>query len=91
LLAVTCRLADRVQVRKESWGLLFYQQARHKMFFVRSGDWLFPEHFDGTWSEQGIIDDIVQRTGTTAEIVERSLPKLTKRLTSSRLITHEVR
>jgi putative mycofactocin binding protein MftB len=91
VLAVTCRLADRVQVRKESWGLLFYQQTRHKMYFVRSGDWLHPEHFDGTWTEQGIIDDIVARTGVPAEKVERSLPKLTKRLTSSRLITREIR
>ena len=80
-----------MQIRKESWGLLFYQQVRHKMFFVRSGDWLYPQHFDGTWTEQSIIKDIVKRTGIPAEIVERSLPKLTKRLTSSRLITHEVR
>jgi putative mycofactocin binding protein MftB len=91
ILAVTYRLTDRVQVRKEGWGLLFYQQTRHKMFFVRSGDWLYPQHFDGTWTEQGIIEDIVERTGTPAEIIERSLPKLTKRLTSSRLITDEVR
>jgi putative mycofactocin binding protein MftB len=91
ILAVTYRLADRVQVRKESWGLLFYQQTRHKMCFVRSGDWLYPEHFDGTWLEETIIDDIVSRTGTPAEIIERSLPKLTKRLASSRIINHEVR
>jgi len=91
ILAVTCRLADRVQVRKEGWGLLFYHQTRHKMCFVRSGDWLYPQHFDGTWTEQNIIEDIAARTGTPAEIIERSLPKLTKRLTSSRLINHEVR
>ena len=88
---MTYRLADSVQVRKESWGLLFYHQARHRMCFVRSGDWLYPRHFDGTWTDKSIIDDIVERTGTPAEIIERSLPKLTKRLTSGRLITNEVR
>jgi len=85
------RLADNVQVRKESWGLLFYQQPRHKMCFVRSGDWLYPSHFDGRWTDKGIIDDISKRIGTPAEIIERSLPKLTTHLTSSRMITHEVR
>ena len=80
-----------MQVRKESWGLLFYHQARHKMCFVRSGDWLYPTYFGGTWTYKKIIDDIVERTGAPTEIIERSLPKLTKRLTSSRFITHEVR
>ncbi|OGO17900.1 MAG: hypothetical protein A2Z15_00845 [Chloroflexi bacterium RBG_16_50_11] len=85
------RLADNVQVRKESWGLLFYQPARHKMCFVRSGDWLYPPHFDGTWTLESIIGDISRRTGTPAEIIERSLPKLASHLTSNRMISHEVR
>ena len=91
ILAVTCRLADSVQVRKESWGLLFYHQARHRMCFVRSGDWLYPRHFDGTWTEQNIIDEISNRTGVPAEIIERSLPKLMKHLVSSRITAHEIR
>ena len=85
------RLADNVQVRKESWGLLFYHQARHKVCFVKSGDWLYPSHFDGTWTSQSIIDDIFKRTGTPKETIERSLPKLDSHLTSNRMITHEVR
>jgi len=86
-----CRLAPNVQVRQESWGLLFYLQTRHKVCFVRSGDWLYPAHFDGTWTFESIIDDIARRTGTPAEIIERSLPRLAKHLTSSRMITDEVR
>ena len=85
------RLADSVQVRKESWGLLFYLQTRHKVCFVRSGDWLYPAHFDGTWTSESIIEDIAGRTGTPAEIIERSLPKLEKHLTSSRMVVNEVR
>jgi hypothetical protein len=86
-----CRLAPDVQVRKESWGLLFYRQARHKVSFVRSGDWLYPAHFDGTWTWQTITQDIVGRTGAPAEKVSQSLPKLAQRLTNDRLITDEVR
>ena len=86
-----CRLAPDVQVRQESWGLLFYLQTRHKVCFVRSGDWLYPAHFDGTWTFESIIDDIARRTGAPAEIIERSLPRLAKHLTSNRMIVDEVR
>jgi len=79
-------LADNVQVRKESWGLLFYQPSRHKVCFVKSGDWLYPTHFDGTWTSQGIIDDISRRTGAPSEIIERSLPGLTDHLIKNRVI-----
>jgi hypothetical protein len=84
-------LAPGVQVRQESWGLLFYQQTRHKVCFVRSGDWLCPAHFDGTWTLESIREDIARRTGAPAENIARSLPKLTKHLTSSRMILDEVR
>ena len=84
-------LASNVQVRKESWGLLFYQQSRHKVCFVRSGGWLYPAHFDGTWTFASIVDDISRRTGAPVEIIERSLPGLTDRLIKNKVIFHEVR
>jgi hypothetical protein len=87
---MTCRLAENVQVRKESWGLLFYVPSRHKVCFVRSGDWLSMEHFNGTWTLDGIVDDIAGRTGTPAEIIERSLPKLARYLTSNGMMINEV-
>ena len=86
-----CRLAPDVQVRKESWGLLFYLPTRHKVCFVRSGDWLYPNHFDGTWTFKSIIDDIARRTGSPVELIGRSLPKLARHLTTSRMILDEVR
>jgi hypothetical protein len=88
---MTCRLADNVQVRKESWGLLFYAPSRHKVCFVRSGDWLYPEHFNGTWTLDAIVNDIAGRTGTPAEIIERSLPGVTGRLIKNRVIIDEIR
>lgn len=87
---MVCRLAENIQVRKESWGLLFYSQHRHKVCFVKSGDWLYPEHFDGTWTLDDITDDIARRTDTPAEIIERSIPKLTERLTANRMIVNEL-
>jgi hypothetical protein len=84
------RLAEGVQVRKESWGLLFYGPSRHRVFFVRSGDWLYPAHFDGTWTLASIAADVARRTGAPAELIERNLPRLTARLAASRMITDEV-
>jgi hypothetical protein len=83
---MTCRLAGGVQVRKESWGLLFYSQPRHKLCFVRSGNWLYPEHFNGTWTFENMVEDIAGRTGTPAEIIERSMPTLAQNLVANRMI-----
>jgi hypothetical protein len=88
---VPLRLADNVQVRQESWGLLFYRQTQHKLCFVKSADWLRPAHFDGTWTLKSIIDDIYRRTRVPAEIIERSLSGLTDNLTRNQVIIHEIR
>jgi hypothetical protein len=88
---MACRLADGVRVRKEGWGLLFYVPSRHRVCFVRSGDWLYPGHFDGTWTLPNIVADIAGRTGTPAEIIERSLPRLTARLAANEMMADEVR
>ena len=80
------RLARDVQVRKEAWGLLFYRQAEHKVYFIRSGEWLVPEHFDGTWTLEKLSEDIATRTGAPAENISNALPKLTERLTANRML-----
>ncbi len=88
---MTLRLATDVQVRRESWGLLFYRQAPHKLCFVKSGDWLQPGHFDGTWDWASVTADITRRTGTPVEIIERSLSRLTGRLMKNRVVSDEIR
>jgi hypothetical protein len=80
------RLADNVQVRQESWGLLFYRPAPHRVCFVKSGDWLKPAHFDGTWTFAGIVAEISQRNGAPPEIIGRSLSPLTDHLVKNRVI-----
>ena len=83
---IAYRLAEDVQVRKESWGLLFYRQREHKVYFIRSGEWLMPEHFDGTWTLETLVEDINKRTGALVENIETALPKLTERLTANRML-----
>jgi hypothetical protein len=85
-----CRLADGVQVRKESWGLLFYVSSRHRVCFVKTRDWLYPEHFDGTWSTRSLIANISSRTCLPVETIERSFPALIDRLIKNRVIIDEV-
>lgn len=84
------RLAGDVQVRKESWGLLFYAPAQHQMFFVKSGGWLYPQHFDGTWAFGRLVGEIAGQTGMSAEAVERSVLKLTLKLVEKGILTCEL-
>jgi hypothetical protein len=91
ILSMVGRLARNVQLRKESWGLLFYSQPQHKVCFVRSGDWLYPQYFDGTWTFDGLVGDIARRTGAPAELIERSIQKVTKHLMGNGLIVNEPR
>ncbi len=84
-------LAENVQVRKESWGLLFYSQPRHKVCFVRSGNWLEPGHFNGDWSLDGLAADIAGRTGKSAPAVEASLRRLAGHLLRKRMVIDELR
>lgn len=89
ILNMVGRLADNVQVRKEGWGLLFYLPAQHRVYFVKSGDWLYPQHFDGTWSSGRLVGDIAKRLGTPVEIIERSIQRLTTHLIRKGLIVNE--
>jgi putative mycofactocin binding protein MftB len=83
------RLAKNVQVRKENWGLLFYAQTRHRIFFVKSGDWLDPQYFNGTWTFERLVQDVTARTHT-ADNLEHTLRKLTDNLLKNGMIVHEL-
>jgi hypothetical protein len=85
------RLADGVQVRQEKWGLLFYRPVPHKLLFVRIADWLYPDHFDGSWTFTNLVEDIARRTGASKQIIESSLPHLADRLVKNGVIADEIR
>jgi hypothetical protein len=82
-------LAKNVQVRKEDWGLLFYSPARHGVCFIRSGDWLYPRYFDGTWTFDDMVDDISERTETPTKPIEQIMRKLIPNLVERRMIVDE--
>jgi hypothetical protein len=71
------RLEKGVQVRKESWGLLFYAQDRHRLYFILSGNWLSPQYFEGTWTLDHLIEDVSGRNPLAADRVEKNVRKLT--------------
>jgi hypothetical protein len=41
------RLSHGISVRKEKFGLLFYNSKGPKLTFVRSGPWILPSFFSG--------------------------------------------
>jgi putative mycofactocin binding protein MftB len=84
-----CRLARDVQVRKESWGLLFYSSAKHKLRFVRSGDLLYPYYFDGAWTLERLVDDVARRKVNSVNAINPSIQRLVKNLVDSELIVNE--
>jgi hypothetical protein len=83
------RLAENVQVRKESWGLLFYTPARHGVCFIKSGDWLYPRYFDRTWTFSDMVGDVTERIGTSAKTIEGAIFKLITHLVERRIIVDE--
>ena len=84
------RLAEGIQVRKETWGLLFYSSTNHKIHFVKSGDLLHPEYFDGTQTLKDIVVDVSTRTGSSQLTVRPSLEKSFKHLVDVGLIVREI-
>jgi putative mycofactocin binding protein MftB len=87
---VAYRLANNVQVRKESWGLLFYSSDKHKLRFVKSGEWLEPEHLDGTWTMLRLAEDVAGHRGSPVEVIQPSIHKLLDYLVDSELIINEL-
>ena len=90
ILNMACRLVRNVQVRQESWGLLFYSPIRHKVCCVRSGDWLYPYYFDGTWTLDNLVSDIAKRLDTPAKMIEHPIQRLTNHLMDSEMIVNEL-
>jgi putative mycofactocin binding protein MftB len=79
-------LARGIRVRKESFGLLFYNAQGPKLTFVHSGPWIHPEVFSGkihlkkwimnqfpTLSEEKIDEAEEKLSITLSKLVERGL------------------
>ena len=80
------RLAKGVQVRKEDWGLLFYSQGEHKIYFVRSDNRLQPLYSDGTFQPDSLYWGETNIKGSSPEVIEHSVPKLMTHLVERGII-----
>ena len=85
------RLADRVSVRKERFGLLFYSPIGPRLTFVHSGTWIQPELFKGNISLKKWLEDQSSfLSEQTLLEMERRLSKLLSRLVQKELIVETV-
>jgi len=64
--------ADGVQVREETFGLLFYNYQGPRLYFVPSKDLVDVDFFNGRQSVSALIASICARKGwSSAEVGER--------------------
>jgi len=49
------KLSPGVRVRKEDFGLIFYDAKKSDICLVRSGDSVLPCHLDGTYTRESLI------------------------------------
>ena len=82
------RLCEGVQVRPEKFGLLFYQYAGPKLYFVPSQDLVDVSFFHGEQTFDNAVDVIGDRGGWPEETAEQYLSMLLKLLKSKGLV-HE--
>ncbi len=84
------RLADDIQVRKEKWGLLFYSQWHHRVCFIRSGNLLKPEQFEGRWIEESLTTGKVDIPQTVnKDSLDRVIGTLLRTLVSRGIVVYE--
>ena len=73
------KLVTGVQVRKEAFGLLFYNYRGPRLYFVPSKDLIDVDFFDGCQRVSELIASICARKGwTKAQAEERITPVLAK-------------
>jgi len=71
--------AEGVQVREETFGLLFYNYRGPRLYFVPSKDLIDVDFFDGRQSVSGLIASICARKGwTRTQVGEKITQVLTK-------------
>ena len=77
--SMSFRPADGVQVRAETFGLLFYNYRGPRLYFVPSKDLIGVDFFNGRQSVSGLIASICTRKGwTKAQVGEKITQVLVK-------------
>jgi len=78
--------ADGVQVREETFGLLFYDYRGPRLYFVPSKDLIDVGFFTGRQSVSGLIASICARKGCTKALVEERITQVLAKLEDKGLI-----
>ena len=80
------RPADGVQVREETFGLLFYDYRGPRLYFVPSKDLIDVGFFTGRQSVSGLIASICARKECTKALVEERITQVLAKLEDKGLI-----
>ena len=81
-------LEEGVQVRKEKFGLLFYDYRGPRLYFVPSKDLLDDDFFNGTHGTQDAVEPVCRKHGWSRPLVRERLGQLLEMLKQKGLI-HE--
>jgi putative mycofactocin binding protein MftB len=80
------RPADGVQVRKEAFGLLFYDYRGPRLYFVPSKDLIDIGFFTGRQSVSGLIASICAQKKCTKALIEERITRVLAKLEDKGLI-----
>ena len=80
------RLCEGVQVRSEKFGLLFYNYAGPKIYFVPSKDLVDDSFFSGSQSVSDLIRVIEKRKGWSKKQTENQLLTFLRQLETKGLV-----
>jgi len=83
---VRYRLTDGVQVREETFGLLFYNYRGPRLYFVPSNDLIDVEFFNGRQSVGDLIASLCHRKGWTRAGVGERIRQILSKLEDKGLI-----
>jgi putative mycofactocin binding protein MftB len=75
-----------VQVRREKFGLLFYNYRGPRLYFLPSQDWVEDDFFDGTRSLGELADAIQARHPWPRMTIEKRLDQIMTQLEAKGLI-----
>jgi putative mycofactocin binding protein MftB len=79
-------LKDGVQVRKEKFGLLFYNYAGPRLFFVPTQDLINNDFFEGKQKVKELIDHIESKHNWPRQWIEDRVGQILKTLEQKGLI-----
>ncbi|MGD1972750.1 MAG: mycofactocin biosynthesis chaperone MftB [Desulfobacterales bacterium] len=85
-LHMSYRPADGVQVRKEAFGLLFYDYRGPRLYFVPSKNLIDVGFFTGRQSVSGLIASICAQKECTQALVEERITRVLAKLEDKGLI-----